>query len=416
VSLLGALALVAGVVAASAAPPAAPLALPDNTWVRLGVLPEPLTAPVFAVAVSPIDPATVLVGTGAGEIYRSTDGGGTWTAAARGIGRGVLTIQFNPFKPGTVYAGSRDAGLWRSSDGGLSWSKDSGLPSGTVRTAGFAKSITLVGTDAGLYASRDGTTWSPYLSFSQLSLSAIAVAAVNDPAKLLAGGDTSRGSEVLPLYVSLDGGGTWKVVKSLGSGTMVAAAAAGAAPPGAESRPMVVGTNSGAFLSADGGGTWAPLGGVPAVDFSSVSFVANHPDRFYLASDGGGSNQGGLWVTGDSGQTFRSLAAPVPSVTALALTTADSPTVYAATFRAADHAVTLWAYHDVGGAPVAPAGGLPPVSIAPVTSAAAPATTPGKGLSGVVGSSELPYLLLGGLALLVLLTAAGLQVRRGRDK
>jgi photosystem II stability/assembly factor-like uncharacterized protein len=414
VSLFGASALFAGVVAASAA---APLAHPDNSWVQLGAIPEPLNAPVFAVAVSPIDPATVLVGTGAGDIYRSIDGGGTWTPAARGIGHGVLTIQYNPFKPGAVYAGSRDAGLWRSTDGGGSWSKDPGLPSATVRTVGFAKSVTLAGTDGGLYASRDGTTWSPYLSFSQLSLSAIAVAAVNDPPKLLAGGDTSRGSEVLPLYVSLDGGGTWTLVKSLGSSTMVASAAAGGVPPGADSRPMVVGTNAGAFFSSDGGGSWAQVGGLPAVDFTSVSFVANHPDRFYLASDGGGGASGGLWATSDSGQSFRSLAAPISSVTALALSAEDSPTLFAATFRAADHAVMLWAYHDAGGTPVAPAGGVPAAAVTvPVTSSAAPTTTPGYGLIGLLGSSETPYVALGGLALVVLLTAVMLQVRRGRDK
>jgi len=415
VSLFGALALTAGVVGASAA---APLAHPDNTWMQMSGLPEPLTDPVFALAVSPSDPQTVLVGTSSGNIYHSSDGGGSWALAARNIGRGILTIQYDPFKPGVVFAGSRDAGLWRSRDGGGTWSRDQGLPSSTVRTVGFAKSITLAGTDGGLYASRDDATWSPYLGFSQLSLSAVAVAAVNDPAKLLAGGDTSRGSEVLPLYVSVDGGGTWSLVKALGSSTMVAAAAAGAVPPGADSRPLVIGTNAGAFQSPDGGSTWTQIDGVPAVDFTSVSFAANHPERFYLASDGGGGDSGGLWATSDSGQSFRSLGAPVPSVTALALSAEDSPTLYAATFRAADHAVMLWAYHDAGGTPVAPASGVPAVAAAPAvtTSTAAPASSSGYTLRGLLGASETPYLALGGLAVLVLLTAVVLQVRRGREK
>lgn len=412
-SLFGALALIAGAVNAAAAP----LAHPDSTWVQLAAVPEALNAPVFALAASPTDPATVLVGTGAGQIYRSTDGGGTWTMAAHGIGHGVLTIQFSPFKPGAVYAGSRDAGLWRSADGGATWARDQVLPSSTVRAVGFAKSVTLAGTDGGLYASRDGTTWSPYLSFSQLSLSSIAVAAVNDPSKLLAGADTSRGSEVLPLYVSVDGGGTWNLVKSLGSSTMVASAAAGAAPPGAQSRPLVVGTNSGAFVSSDGGGSWAQVSGVPAVDFTAASFTANHPERFYLASDGGGGDSGGLWTTSDSGQTFRSLAAPVPSVTAFALSAEEAPTVYAATFRAADHAVMLWAYHDTGGTPVPPAGGVPAAAIpARATSAAPPVHRAAIGLAGLLTSSESPYVALGGLALLILLSALALQFRRGRER
>jgi photosystem II stability/assembly factor-like uncharacterized protein len=397
---------------------AAPLDHPDNTWTPLAALPEQLDGPVFAIAVSPIDPATVLVGTGSGSIYRSTDAGASWTPAGHGLGRGVLTIQFSPFRPGTVYAGSLGDGLWRSGDGGATWTKEPGVPSATVRSLGFARSITLAGSDSGLYSTRDGSTWSPYLSFSQLSLSAIAVAAVNDPPKFVAGGDASKGDEVLPLYVSQDGGGSWSNVKSLGSSTMVGAAAAGAVPAGADSRPLVVGTNAGAFLTTDGGTTWTQESGLPAIDFTSAAFVSNNPASFYLASDGGGSATGGLWASNDSGQTFRSLAAPVASVTALALSAEDTPTAYIATFRASDNWVSLWAYHDAGGTPVAPIGGIP-VAAGPVVASTTGAPPPAPGnldLKAFLTATEAPYIGLGVLSLLVLLTAVVLQVRRGREK
>ena len=409
-SLLCAWALSLSAVSALAAVPARP----DNGWVQLGALPESLDSPIFAIAVSPLDPTIVLVGTGSGTLYRSTDAGNTWAAVGHGLGRGVLTIQYSPFKAGLVYAGTRGAGLWKSADGGATWAKQAGIPAGTVRSLGFAKSLTLAGADGGLFSSRDGATWAPYLSFAPLNLSAIAVAAVNDPPKFLAGADASRGDETLPLFVSQDGGTSWNNVKSLGSSTMVGAAAAGA--PSGASRPVVVGTNAGAFLSGDGGSTWGQVAGLPAIDFTAAAYVANHADRFYIASDGGGTQSGGLWSTADSGQSFRSLASPIGSVTALALTAEEAPTVYTATFRPIDHLVLLWAFRDAGGTPTPPAGGVP----AAVGPAIAPVAAPATGASGftlarLVTSPEAPYIGLGALAVLVLLAALVLQVRRGRE-
>jgi photosystem II stability/assembly factor-like uncharacterized protein len=387
---------------------------PDNGWVELAALPGQLDSPIFALAASPLDPAIVLAGTGSGTIYRSTDAGATWTAVGHGLGRGVLTIQFSPFRAGLVYAGTRGAGLWKSADGGTTWAKQANISSATIRSLGFAKSVTLVGGDGGLFSSRDGATWAPYLSFSPLNLSAIAVAAVNDPPKFLAGADASKGDESLPLYVSQDGGTSWTNVKSLGSSTMVGAAAAGA--PSGASRPVVVGTNAGAFISNDGGATWAQVAGLPAIDITTAAYVVNHADRFYVASDGGGTQSGGLWSTADAGQTFRSLASPIGSVTALALTAEETPTVYTATFRPIDHLVTLWSFHDTGGAPTPPVGGVPPAAGPAIAPAAAPATATGVfTLARLVTSPEAPYLGLGVVAVLVLLAALVLQVRRGRE-
>jgi photosystem II stability/assembly factor-like uncharacterized protein len=411
VSLLGAWALLGASPALAADTPAH---FADNTWTQLGALPERVSEPVFALAADPGNPAVVLLGTSSGTIYRSANAGSTWTPTGRGLGRGVVTIQFNPLKPGAVFAGARGGGLWRSADGGATWARLPGVPAtSTVRSVGFAKSVTLAGTDGGLFATKDGTTWTPYLSFAPLSLSAVAVAAVNDPARFVAGADASRGDEVLPLYFTVDGGTTWANVKSLGSSTMVAAAAAGAAPPGADSRPVVVGTNAGAFVSTDGGVSWTQAGGLPATDFTSVAYLAGHTDRYYLASDGGGSTSGGLWATTDSGQTFHSLQPPVTGVTAFALTAEDVPSLYVATFRPIDHAVMLWGYRDAGGSPVAPLGGVPTPAAAPVA-AAAPIVA-GDSLSSILTGTEAPYIGLGAVSILILLTALGLQFRRGRE-
>ena len=73
---------------------------PDNTWNLLAPLPEALDAPIFALAVSPSDSQSLLAGTQTGSIYRSRDGGQSWSPVRRDPGHSVLAIAFNPAKPG----------------------------------------------------------------------------------------------------------------------------------------------------------------------------------------------------------------------------------------------------------------------------------------------------------------------------
>jgi hypothetical protein len=158
------------------------------------------------------------------------------------------------------------------------------------------------------------------------------------------------------------------------------------------------------------------VAGLPAIDFTAAAYVANHADRFYVASDGGGTQSGGVWSSADSGQTFRSLGSPIGSVTALAISSEETPTLYTATFRPIDHLVMLWAFHDTGGTPSVPDSAVPPAA-GPVA-AAGTAPPPGAGsytLARLLTSPEAPYIGLGVVAVFVLLAALVLQVRRGRE-
>ena len=53
-------------------------------------------------------------------LFKSTDGGATWTAIWNGNGsiRGVRRIKLDPLNPNTVYASAFQQGLWRSTNGG----------------------------------------------------------------------------------------------------------------------------------------------------------------------------------------------------------------------------------------------------------------------------------------------------------
>ncbi|MGH7903289.1 MAG: WD40/YVTN/BNR-like repeat-containing protein [Candidatus Dormibacteraceae bacterium] len=390
----------------------APAPLPVDTWTALGAIPGPRDTPVFALAAGPSG-RDLLVGAADGGIYRSLDGGARWTRVRRPDGRAVASIAFSPFTAGLALAGTQGDGVLTSTDGGASWRPDAGSAGTTVRGFGFARSATLAGTDQGVMLKLDGGAWSSD-GLARLSVSTVA-AAVSDHALLLAGGDASTGQEGLPLYASSDGGATWTALEAPPSaGSMVSVLAAGPRPPGTGDRPLLLGTNSGAFESSDNGATWSPLSALPSTDINQAIFVGAHPDRFYLASDGGGAAGGGLWYTGDGGHSFRSLAPPFHSVTALAVNGDQAPTVYVATFGAADHATTLWAYHDLGGKPKGPAAARVTVSTAGARRAGAPRPQPLDWKLALARGPEAPYLALGAAALLVLLIALGAYVARGR--
>ena len=394
-----------------------PASAADNTWSALASLPQTRGEPVLALAVDPADGRVLLAGTGAGEVYRSADAGQSWRLARSGLGRGVAAIAFSPFKQGLVLAGTRGGGVWRSNDGGATWQPQAGTESRTIRAFAFTKSATVAGGDQGVLVSRDGESWSPS-GLNQVSVSALATPVLNEPERLVAGGDATRGSDPLPLFTSPDGGQSWSPVGGdIAGSSMVAMLAAGPVAAQQSARPLLMGTNSGLFLSADNGGTWKQLtagGTLPATDFTAAAFVPNHPERFYVGSDGGVSQTGGLWSTGDGGDHFRSLNPPLPAVTALALTNEDTPTVYAASFRGSDHAVMLWSYRDTGGDPRGPAPlASPPAGQGQQVRSAAPVASRGW-LLPLLAGPEAPYLVLGTLALLALLLAGVTHFRRAR--
>jgi hypothetical protein len=386
-------------------------ALPPSTWVALASLPGTGRAPVFAVAVSPIDDHVVVAGGGLGGLFRSADGGATWTSVMAGK-NAVLAIAFSPFNPQLVLAGTRGGGADVSTDGGLKWKAAGGLDGRDIRAFAFAKNLAVAATDKGVYASENGDAWTS-LGLATTSIQAIAVSAVNPPVRMVAGGETGATGGI-PLFESVDGGATWTPLAAAVSGTLVTRIAAGPLPAGGSIRPLLVGTNTGLFISTDNGATFTALSSgalLPSTDYTQIGFTAAHHDRFYVASDGGGGDSGGIWATGDSGQHFSSLSPPLRSVTALAVSADEQPILYVATFRPSDHTAFLWAYHDTGGAPQQPPG-----TSTPNASGARPHSSEPSGfdLAKFLASTQLPYVALGVVAVIVLALAVVSQIRSRR--
>jgi len=82
----------------------------------------PFSAYVQGIALSPTDPAVILVGIEAGAVVRSTDGGKTWHDHRKGALRDCHTITFHSSQGNWVYeAGGTGAGTAISRDGGDTW-------------------------------------------------------------------------------------------------------------------------------------------------------------------------------------------------------------------------------------------------------------------------------------------------------
>ncbi len=386
------------------------VALPPSTWVALSPLTHSNPGTIFGLAVSPTNTAQLVAGDSNGKIYRSADSGSSWSVVYSGRSS-ILVIAYDSLSPNVVLAGTQAAGVVVSRDGGATWAAASGTSSRSVRAVAFARTLMFAATDHGVYTSADGSTWAAS-GLSTVSLDAVAVEAVNDPVRAVVGGDGTAGS--IPMYQSLDAGATWAQMTPSISGTVITRLTTGPLPAKSVVRPLVVGTNTGLFISADNGATFTPLSGaslLPSVDYTQAGFTSAHFDRFYVASDGGGGGTGGLWATADSGQHFSSLQPPVPSITALAVSRDEQPVLYVATFRASNHAAELWAYRDTGGTPQGPF-----IFVSP-TATPARTNSSGNGILSFLGSlasSQVPYIALGVIALGLILLAAVSHFRSRR--
>jgi hypothetical protein len=386
-----------------------------DTWQLLGSVTAPLQSPVEALAVDPANPLVVLAGTQNGSVYRSTDAGAHWIRTGKGMGHVITTLTFNPGAAGQVLAGTGGAGIWISTDDGSAWQPTATTRKDWVRAVAASGGVFAAGTHQGVLLSTNGITWTP-AGLKNLNVSALTIVSGGARPTLVAGGDGEASGQPLPLYVTENGGGTWtSVAGSVSGSTMVSSLLTLPVASGATSPTIVLGTNGGLFQSTDGGAQWSPDNGggaLPPVDVTSLATANGSGQAYYVASDGGASSSGGLWVTRNGGGTFTSLEAPQPAVTALAVIPGVSPLVYSASFRPIDHAVMFWSYSDIGGIPQGPAQAVP--TPAPVTGGAAQPSSTINWVRTLSHGPETPFLAVSAFAILMLLIALGAYARSAR--
>lgn len=150
-----------------------------GNWVSLGPSSIPSNGGagrLNCITFLPGDPLTIFVGSPSGGLWKSNDGGATWSTNTDLLPNlGVSCIAINPENTNIMYIGTGDKdatdtytlGLMKSTDGGNTWAAD-GLNWTLIQKRNISKIIInpdhpdtiLVATSAGIYHSFDeGSTW-----------------------------------------------------------------------------------------------------------------------------------------------------------------------------------------------------------------------------------------------------------------
>ena len=139
-----------------------------SDWALIG----PEGGNVRSLTYDPSNPNHILLGTSAGQLFASQDGGNSWMLFAH-LGKGedyVLDhIVFDPTNPATIYVAGwglfddTEGGVFRSDDGGQSWRELEATHGKSIRALAMAPSdhnTLVIGALDGVFRSRDGgATW-----------------------------------------------------------------------------------------------------------------------------------------------------------------------------------------------------------------------------------------------------------------
>jgi uncharacterized protein (TIGR03437 family) len=167
---------------------------------------------VVSLAIHPANPSIVYAGT-RGGIFRSASAGASWSLLSTGITPSALAI--DPTDPARIYAATGGSGVYKSVDGGATWSSArSGLPAVSIvsslvidpatPTTIYAGLQSVNGSNGVYKSTNGGEDWSLIIGGMPVwPVLSLALDPVN-PATVLAG--TSGGG----VYRTLDGGLLWQ--------------------------------------------------------------------------------------------------------------------------------------------------------------------------------------------------------------
>lgn len=272
-----------------------------RSWKHIGLA---FSRQISAVRVHPQNPEVVYVavqgdrwkGTAERGVYRSTDGGKTWSQLLKGenLTSGPSDLAMDPTNPRILYAamwdhqrmpwmvrsGGPGSGIWKSTDGGESWTRlGEGLPKlmgkigVTVSPSSPDRLYAIIEAEAGgLYRSDDaGKSWR-LMSGDRLiqTRSWYYMNVTADP----------MNPEVVwvmnaPVLKSIDGGRTFATVQAMhGDNHQLWINPR-------DSRYVINANDGGASISLDGGKSWSTQDNQPTAQFYHVAIDDDFPYKLY---------------------------------------------------------------------------------------------------------------------------------------
>jgi uncharacterized protein (TIGR03437 family) len=300
-----------------------------TTWTPLDNLPFAL--PQMLVP-DPQTPGTIYAATGDLGVLKSVNGGATWVQANAGIATtNVQVLAIDPADTQTLYAAAAPgyektaSAVYKSTDGARTWAHvdTSPLPVNQIAVDGknpanvYEVNFNISYTPVNIRKSSDaGATW------NNLTFPASVQSLVVDPrtGALIAvsnqevSGPNGVGVNMPPFfYRSVDGGASWLRNQSVTPTVLPGLVIDGSTNPSTVYDAL-------SFRSQDGGVTWSPLAPSPAS--SNTSAVAVDPGgNLYAAIPNG------MFVSSDHGQTWTAIGAPAyPNITSIV--PAGSGTLY----------------------------------------------------------------------------------------
>lgn len=296
-------------------------------------------ASIGALAVAPSNPAVIYAGTGESDIrsdlssgdgvYKSNDGGKTWTNIGLRDSRQISRIVVDPKNADVVYVGvlghaygpNAERGVYKSTDGGKTWAhmldqgpevgvSDMAMAAGTpgmlfagtwqAHRAPWSTYAPLQGTKGGLFRTTDGgANWTELkgkgLPEGEWGRVGVTVSADGKRVYALIDADKKSG-----LYRSDDGGSTWRLVNS--DSRLTSRGWYFNQPTVDPNNPDVVYVpNVALYRSEDGGKTISTVRGAPGGDdYHQLWIDPANSSRMVLGTDQGTS------VSVDRGQTWSS--------------------------------------------------------------------------------------------------------------
>ncbi len=275
------------------------------------------TINVQALAIDPTDAKVIYVGTGwesfnGNGVYKSIDGGTTWSPANRGmLDYGISALAVDPANAQTVYAGGIEGNLFKSSDSGQTWTDlTDKLPARSTSIRQIMldparpQTVYLLSERTGILLSADGgLTWRELgqpTSDNSASLTAMTVIFNSQPI----------------VIAGLSGTGGWRYAEDQ-SPLATPATAATPTPSAGAAAPSLV------------QGSWQTIPDLPR-NVNALSVDPAQPQVFYAGTGSNGSGSG-VYKSADAGLTWQRVSTGLPDADAvnLAFSHTTPPVLYA---------------------------------------------------------------------------------------